>query len=161
MPPTSLPYFATCSPGLEPLVLAELRALRVAGAREEEGGVAFGGGDRALYAASLHLRVASRVLVRVATFHADSFAELERRAAKVEWERYAGEETPLRFRVTCRKSRLYHSDAVAERLLRAAAKRVGGTITEAAVAGATRGGDDEGEDEGAGQLFIVRLVHDE
>src|SRR5215212_7893255 len=90
MPSTSLPYFASCAPGLEPLLLAELRALRVAGARQEEGGVAFGGGERALYTANLHLRTASRVLVRVATFHADSFAELERRADKVEWERFVG-----------------------------------------------------------------------
>ena len=164
MPPTSLPFFASCAPGLEPVLLSELRALRVAGARQEEGGVAFGGGERALYAANLHLRTASRVLVRVATFHASSFAELERRADKVEWQRFvggAGAAVPVGFRVTCRKSKLYHSDAVAERLLRAVGKRVGGDV---AVAGA--GGDDDadGGEEATGaaaQLFIVRLVHDE
>lgn len=165
MPPTSLPFFAACTPGLEPVLLSELRALRVAGAREEEGGVAFGGGDRALYAANLHLRTASRVLVRVASFHADSFAELERRAAKVEWERYAGTGAPVDFRVTCRKSRLYHSDAVAQRLVRAVVRRVGGEVPVLA------GADDEADvgegtegTEGAaatGQLFVVRLVHDE
>lgn len=160
MPPTSLPFFAACAPGLEPVLLAELRALRVAGARAEEGGVAFGGGDRALYAANLHLRTASRVLVRVATFHADSFAELERRAAKVEWERWVGPGMPVDFRVTCRKSRLYHSDAVAERLVRAVAKRVGGEVA-LAPAGGAEDEDDEGAAGGARQRFVVRLVRDE
>lgn len=157
MPPTALPFFASCAPGLEPLLLAELRALRVAGAREEEGGVAFGGGDRALYGANLQLRTAGRVVVRAATFHADSFAELERRAEKVEWERWVRPGASVRFRVTCRKSRLYHSDAVAQRLLRAVQKRVGLDVTGADA------GSDEGDDEGASpaQLFIVRLVHDE
>ena len=159
MPPTSLPFFAAGAPGLEPLVLSELRALRVAGAREEEGGVAFGGGDRALYTAHLHLRTASRVLVRVATFHADSFAELERRGEKVEWERWLGGGVAADFRVTCRKSRLYHSDAVAERLVRAAAKRVG---AEVPVAAGVADEEDEGAEEGsASQRFVVRLVRDE
>lgn len=165
MPPTSLPYFASCAPGLEPVLLAELRALRVAGARAEEGGVAFGGGERALYAANLHLRTASRVLVRVATFHADSFAELERRAGKVEWERFvggAGEAVPVGFRVTCRKSRLYHSDAVAERLLRAVGRRVGGDVAAAGGAGEADDADDgDAASTAPGQLFVVRLVRDE
>ena len=166
MPPTSLPYFATCAPGLEPLLLAELRALRVAGARQEEGGVAFGGGDRALYSANLHLRTASRVLVRVATFHADSFAELERRADKVEWERWVAGDVPVDFRVTCRKSRLYHSDAVAERLLRSAARKVGVDVKAAFAAAAAlvvegEEDDDEHAAPGASQLFVVRLVRDE
>src|SRR5688500_14975776 len=143
MASTSLPFFATCAPGLEPVLLDELRALRVAGARQEEGGVAFGGGDRALQAANLHLRTASRVLVRVATFHADSFPELERRAEKVEGERFVTKGPAVDFRVTCRKSRLYHSDAVAQRLVRSVVRRVGAEVPVLA------GGDEDADgDEG-------------
>jgi putative N6-adenine-specific DNA methylase len=52
--------------------------------------------------------------------------------------------------VTCRKSKLYHSDAVAERLVKIA----GGT--------AVADQDDDATDEIAGdaQLFVVRIAHD-
>src|SRR5688572_26128189 len=104
------------------------------------------------------MRTASRVIVRVAEFPARAFHELERRAARVPWERFVAPGAPAAFRVTCRKSRLYHSDAVAQRL-HAAAARAGATVGVAAM--------EEGEDEAAlrtegvgAQLFVVRLLHD-
>jgi putative N6-adenine-specific DNA methylase len=67
----------------------------------------------------------------------------------------------VQFRVTCRKSRLYHSDAVAERLAESIVKRVG----EVDVANAGVKVTDEEERhvavEAPSQLFIVRLTHDE
>jgi 23S rRNA G2445 N2-methylase RlmL len=58
------------------------------------------------------------VLVRVARFHASTFYELERRAKKIEWYEFLLATGSVTVRVTCRKSRLYHSDAVAERARR-------------------------------------------
>ena len=152
------PFFAVTAPGLEPLAAGELRALGAPRVRMSPGGVSFGGGVERLYAANVHLRTASRVVVRIATFHASAFHELERRAKQVPWERWVRPDGTVRFRVTCRKSRLYHSDAVAERLLGAVASRVSGAVV------AADGGDaDEEEHEGAAtaQLFTARLVHDE
>ena len=81
--------------------------------------VAWGSGPTGpgLYAANLHLRIASRVLVRVGSFHASAFDELERHAARLPWPEFLAPGSPVEFRVTSRKSRLYHQDAVAQRLL--------------------------------------------
>lgn len=93
------------------------------------------------------------MLVRLARFRAASFAELEREAARVSWEQVLAPGTAIDLRVTCRKSRLYHSGAVAERLLRGAAARVPGVR----VAGS---GDDEPDDaaDGPAQRIVARLV---
>jgi putative N6-adenine-specific DNA methylase len=132
--------FAQCAPGLEDLVAAELRQLGIHPGRRDPGGVAFRASTRQLYAANLWLRTASRVLVRRASFRATSFAELQLAAEALEWDRWFGPETRLVFRVSTTRSRLYHTDAVAERLLR--------------VTGA-------GPGDGPEQLVTVRLVADQ
>lgn len=149
-----LSLFAITAPGLEGLVAAELERFGVHGS-VEPGGVAWTGEGRDLYAANLHLRTASRVLVRVATFRAKTFFELERHARKVPWERFLTPGRAIRWRVTCRKSRLYHEGAVVQRLRDAVQFRAG---VEAAVHGTGEGGEGEGEEE---QLFVVRFLHDE
>lgn len=143
-----LDCFAVAAPGLESLVAAELRVLgesqRVAVGETEPGGVSFRTDRAGLYAANLHLRIASRVLVRIGTFHASEFHELERHAARLPWREFVTSGSPIAFRVTSRKSRLYHQDAVAQRLL--------------AVAG---GATPATSEQDAAQEFIVRLFRDE
>ena len=159
-----LSLFAVTAPGLEPIAAEELRALGVTDAVAEQGGVAFSGGHDRLYEANLQLRTASRVVARVAEFTARTFFELERHARRVAWEEYLTPGRPVRVRVTCRKSRLYHSDAVGERILAAIAHRVG-SIGLGAVAHA---GDDEADgeapapdqDPSGAQLFTIRFLHD-
>lgn len=67
-----------------------------------------------------YTRIANRVLMHIADFKAENFRELEKKAAEIPWELYlpSGPVTPgnVAIHVTCRHSRLYHSDAVAERL---------------------------------------------
>jgi putative N6-adenine-specific DNA methylase len=101
------------------------------------------------------------VIVRVEKFHADSFHELERRAKRIPWDQYVTKGSRVQFRVTCRKSRLYHSDAVAERLAESIVKRVG--AIDVANAGAKVTDDEEKHVavEAPSQLFIVRLSHDD
>jgi putative N6-adenine-specific DNA methylase len=109
-------------------------------------------GDRAnLWKANLWSRVASRIVVRADEFHASTFHELERRAKKIEWKRFVPPGSAVRFRVTCRKSKLYHSDAVAERLGKAAARAVDAKVAQDS--------DDEDASSDA-QLFVVRLAND-
>jgi putative N6-adenine-specific DNA methylase len=156
-----LSLFAISTPGLEEITAGELRALGIASAAVEPGGVAFTGTRDDLYRANLWLRTASRVVVRVASFHASEFHELERRARRVPWDRYIGVPARVRFRVTCRKSRLYHSDAVAERLAKVI-EHGHGLAGGFAIAGADESAnDDSSSHEVEGQLFVVRLVHDE
>lgn len=178
--PASLPsvknlrfeLFASTAPGLESIAAGELKALRLRG-RQEIGGVAFGGDLDRLYEANLWLRTASRVLVRLGQFHASTFYELERRAGKMPWAEFLPASGPVRLRVTCRKSRLYHSDAVAERVMAAIAESTSRPVESSAVDINDERGDADHADEtehaensGTGesepsQLFVVRIVHDE
>ncbi|MFN2601154.1 MAG: class I SAM-dependent RNA methyltransferase [Gemmatimonadaceae bacterium] len=157
----SLSIFAICAPGLEQILISELKELGVGRTEATEGGVAFNGDLALLYKANLWLRTASRVIVRVARFHADSFHELERRAKQIPWDGYVAKGARVQFRVTCRKSRLYHSDAVAERLAESIVKRVG----DVNVGKPEVKRSDEEEQQVAvdarSQLFIARLDHDE
>lgn len=141
-------FFATCAPGLEPLVAKELGCETF-----EEGGVSFKGGLDALYHANLHLHCASRVLVRLGSFMAKGFDELRKKAERLEWERFIFPGQPLSLHITCHKSRLYHSGAVAERLLAAIGERLGRPSVQVKI-------EDE-EAAGGAQLVVVRLVHDQ
>ncbi len=136
------------APGLEPLAVAELKALGRTDARPVEGGATFAATRRTLYESNLHLRTASRVVVRAAEFGAKAFHELERRAGKVPWEAFISPNVAVSLRVTCRKSRLYHSDAVAERVAGAIVSRVSG-VRVASI-----------ESDAPSQLILVRLAHD-
>jgi putative N6-adenine-specific DNA methylase len=151
-----LDLFAIAAPGLGPTVERELRALSVDGVRTEAGGVAFTGGREAIYRANLHLRTASRVIARVGEFGVRGFPELVRQTKRQPWEHYLDPRRPVHLRVTCRKSRLYHSGAVAERVAEGIAKRLGIEGIEAVDGGK---GSDEGDVSGS-QLVIVRIAHD-
>ena len=162
--------FAVSALGLEALAAAELRALGIDARVDEEepGGVEFRADAAALYRANLHLRTASRVLVRLGDFHVRALGELERRARELEWERFVGAGRAVRLRVTCRKSRLYHSGAVAERVANAMTARSGGITGESVIGSAAgvraeRGGtpsDDDDVDDNESQLVVVRVFHD-
>lgn len=63
-------------------------------------------------------RIANRILMHIDDFKAENFRELEKKASEVPWELYLAE-APMQhasIHVSCKHSRLYHSDAVAERL---------------------------------------------
>lgn len=146
-----LDLFVVSAPGIEEITAAELRALGVTVTGMESGGVSVRGGVAEMQLANLHLRTASRVVVRVAEFRATAFYELEKRARQIAWDQWLGAE-PVRLRVTCRKSKLYHSDAVAQRFVEAMARTTGARPVD---------GVAPVEEEGAdAQLFVVRLLHD-
>jgi len=152
--------FAIIAPGLEPLALAEAVSLGLpASLAEGGGGIEWRGDLTSVLRANLGLRIASRVVVRVAQFEATSFAELEREARRIAWGRVIPAGSTVRFRVTCKKSRLYHSDAVAQRIADAIVRALPGTRVEGA---SGRAGEDDEETTGdAGQLLIVRMFHDQ
>ena len=90
-------------------------------------------------------RIANRVLMHIADFKAENFRELEKKASEIPWELFLDERTSearlssrtcsgtrderylssnselvtrnsINIHVTCKHSRLYHSDAITERL---------------------------------------------
>ncbi len=159
MPPR-LDAFAVAAPGLAPLVAAELDALGIAHEPPTADGVAFAADWRALATANLWLRTPTRVLVRLASFRATSFRELEQHGRRVDWERVVAPGQPVAIRVTCRKSRLWHSDAVAQRVHDAIAYVLGVPVP---LADAPREDDADDADEGLAaevQPLVVRVAHD-
>jgi putative N6-adenine-specific DNA methylase len=151
--------YAIVAPGVENIAASELRSIGIEPGVIEPGGVSFVANDGALFKANLHLRTVSRVVVRVAEFRATAFHELERLSRSIAWDAFVAPGSAVRLRVTCRKSKLYHSDGVAERVSGAIARRVKGVT----VAGAKRETDDDAEIETAdapAQLFLVRFAHD-
>lgn len=72
-------------------------------------------------------RIANRVLMEIGSFKAENFGQLEKGTAAVPWELYLPSvileaqsadriQSFLNIHVTCKHSRLYHSDAVEERV---------------------------------------------
>lgn len=151
---------------------AELRALGFADAEASTGGARFTADARGLARANLHARVASRIVVRLASFRATAFHELERAARQVEWGRVVAPGARFAIRATAKKSRLYHSDAIAQRVSEAILRAVPGAV---AAGKAARDDDADGAPAGtatagketagtatadAAQLFVVRFEHD-
>jgi putative N6-adenine-specific DNA methylase len=166
--------FAVCAPGLEPFTALELNHLGLLSqvqkgeapesvkparaAQEEAGGVSFSGDLKAIYLANLHLRTTSRVLVRLGEFYAAAFSELRKKAARLAWERYLRPGQPVAIHVTCHHSRLYHSDAVAERI----AGAIGDCLGQSPQVMKYNPGESHSypETKLQPQVIIVRLVYD-
>ena len=146
--------FAIAAPGLAPLIAAECIALGITPRDVSPAGVSFNGTAEQLFTVNLWSRLASRVLVRLAEFEARDFATLEKMAARVPWHHVLSPGAAVRLRVTCRKSRLYHSDAVAERVARGITNSIKGSQALG------RAKDDEEDDDGNTQLIVVRFDHD-
>ncbi|MFL5310108.1 MAG: class I SAM-dependent RNA methyltransferase, partial [Myxococcales bacterium] len=142
--------FAVCAPGLEPVLQSELRGLGMP-ARSVPGGAELKGEMRDVERLNLWLRTASRVLVRLGEVKATSFTELVRKASALPFETVARPGEPVALRVTCRKSRLYHSGAVAQRLHEALQGRLGGEVPLA---------DHDEESAHPAQLLLARFDHD-
>lgn len=120
--------FVACAPGLEPLLVAELLELGMEGPTATAGGVGCFGDLAAIYRLNLGCGLGLRVLERVAEFVVRDLSKLERVAGALEWERYVQPGRRVRVRAHAKRSRLYHTKAIAERIERGIAKRMGGRI---------------------------------
>jgi putative N6-adenine-specific DNA methylase len=124
----SLKVFVVCGPGIEPYTKRELAKLGLPGdgkLAEEEGGGAFSGSLRDVYRANLNLRTATRVLVGIGVFPVSAFPALRKKASRLPWEAYLQPGHPVALRVACHRSRLYHSGAVTENVLKGIKDRLG------------------------------------
>lgn len=127
-----------CPPGAEDACRAELVALGTKPKPAGPGTFELDATSRQVYAANLWLRTASRVLVRAATFRATDWAHLLAGAEEVPWEAWLAPGVAPAFRVSTRDSKLYHTEAIAERL-----HQVAGPPPE--------------DDDQPRQLFVVRV----
>ncbi len=157
-------FFISCPPGLERLLAAECKGLNLLRHKspkaipltgksvsgEESGGFEFEGTLEDVFTANLNSRIASRVVVRLGEFYAAAFSELRKKAAKLEWGRYINPGQALNIRAVCHKSKLYHSDAVIERVLGAINDHFASTTKTIPLV--TQSSE--------GQLVLIRIAND-
>lgn len=124
-PARKFEIFATAPPGLELVLKDEIAARGFAKPRAMPGGVRFRGGWPDVWRANLVLRGAGRVLARVAQFQAVHLDQLEANAQEVDWPALLRPGWPVTVEATCRKSKIYHQGAAAERVARAIHTRTG------------------------------------
>lgn len=124
--------YLVATPGLEAPLAREARALGFDGVTEAPGGITITGGWSEAWRANLWLRGATRVLIRVAEFRAMHLAQLDKRARKLPWADWLRPDVAVRVEATCRKSRIYHDKAAAQRVARAIAETLGTPLSDTA-----------------------------
>ena len=100
--------------------------------------------------ANLHLRTANRILMRIGTFKATRFQELEKKLSEWPWELFLQPQQAIDFHVSAKKSKLYHTDAIADRFRSSIAGRISIPQQE----GSSR------NQRGDSQHIFVRVIND-
>ena len=114
-PDAELQLFLVCHPGLEQWLGQELEERGYRGFNIEKGGIALTGCWADVADLNVHIRGATRVLVRVAAFSAVHFAQLDKRLRQIPWQEWLPTEGSVTIDATAKRSRLYHSKAISER----------------------------------------------
>lgn len=118
--------FAVVTPGLEGLASFELRRMGIHNPRQETGGVTFHGTLTDIQRVNLWSRTAERVLMRISRFDAKDFGSLETGARRLSWKKWLRPGAAFSLSVTCHRSALFHSDAVAQRVAAAILRQIPG-----------------------------------
>lgn len=98
--PGLLRFFATCPRNTEGLLLDELRALGAGDATETRGGVGFTGPMELAYRACLWSRVASRILLHLASLCLSDLDDLYRGVTHMPWEEHVAVDGTIAVEVT-------------------------------------------------------------
>ncbi|VAW52708.1 23S rRNA (guanine(2445)-N(2))-methyltransferase / 23S rRNA (guanine(2069)-N(7))-methyltransferase [hydrothermal vent metagenome] len=88
-------FFATCSKGVEDLVLKELEQLGISETKTHTGGIGFKCGVDLAYKACLWSRVASRILLQLKAFEILSDDDLYKEIISIDWSEHFDEEQTL------------------------------------------------------------------
>lgn len=116
-----------CAPGLESIVAEELKQLGLGSAKSlGDGRVACSKAETSLgtvMRTNLWLRTANRVILELGRFKCRDFGALYEGARRIDWARFFT--GGIDVKVASRKSKLYHTKAVAERIEAAVRKSVG------------------------------------
>jgi putative N6-adenine-specific DNA methylase len=121
--------FLVATPGLEAPLCEEAREAGF-DAKVVEGGVSFVGGWPEVWRANLVLRGATRVLARIAEFRAMHLAQLDKRSRKVPWGELLRADAPVTIEASCRRSKIYHAGAAAQRVATAIREELGAPIAD-------------------------------
>lgn len=153
-----LSLFASCAPGLEPWLEREVRELGVGliaddslptNIVEDIGGVRFEGDQWTLAHALVGLGLAARILVRIATFRVTELSNLDSHVGRLSWTGWLKRDVPRAIRASAKKSRLYHSGAIEQRVMQGITRRMKDSPPPV---------DDEASEQAAS--LVVRMEHD-
>lgn len=133
-------FFIATLPGIEPVCFNELRQLGIplTDAVISNGGITFTGRLHDCYLTNLKLRTANRILMRLFTFTASNFRQLEKKLSSMPWELYLNKDTGCELNVTAAHSRLIHTDAIAERFNTSIDRQLDSSAAKSAESGAEK-----------------------
>ncbi|MDG1049122.1 MAG: THUMP domain-containing protein [Planctomycetota bacterium] len=109
-------YFATCAPGVEPLLHEEVRQLGLGRPERQVGGVRFEGTMPEAWRANLWLRTAVRVLRREARFECASESAMDEGVGSVDWSTFIEPGGTLWVDAQTKDSALDHSRYLQQRV---------------------------------------------
>jgi putative N6-adenine-specific DNA methylase len=109
-------FFAPCPRGLEPVLEGELAELGASEILAAEGGVGFSGPMAVAYAANLHSRIASRILLQVGSGHYRNEDDVYRGAIALDWPRLFDGARTIRVNVAAVRSPLNSLDFITLRI---------------------------------------------
>ncbi len=121
---TPLDFFATCARGTEDMLARELRAIGAKEVSASRGGASFEGSLETGYAACLWSRVASRVLLPLATVDATTAEALYDGAADMDWQDHLGPAQTFAVHAVGKNPELRHSRFVALKVKDALCDRI-------------------------------------
>ncbi|MDH3349377.1 MAG: THUMP domain-containing protein, partial [Desulfobulbaceae bacterium] len=109
-------FTATCAGGLEDLLTGEVRACNGENISAGPGFVTWNGPLESAYRLCLWSRFASRVLLQLASFSAESTDSLYDGALKIDWQDHFGPENTMAVACTLTKTHLTHNQFAALRI---------------------------------------------
>jgi putative N6-adenine-specific DNA methylase len=122
--------FLATAPGLEAVLREEVVSLRFRAAKQVPGGVTVNGNWRDAWRANLEVRGANKVLARIDAFRVSHLDQLVKLARRVPWGDVLRSDVAFRVEATCKASKIYHSDAAAQRIERAIRDELGAPVAD-------------------------------
>jgi putative N6-adenine-specific DNA methylase len=126
----SFEIYLVATPGLEAALCDEARARGFRSPKVVPGGVRIEGRWHDVWRANLELRGTGRVLARIGSFPASHLSQLDKSARKFPWGETLRKEVAVRVEATCKKSKIYHAGAAAQRVATAIHEELGCPLSD-------------------------------
>lgn len=117
-------FFSIVQPGFEKTSILEFNNLGISEITEEtEGGFEFRSTIHDCWKLNLLSKTSNRIIMRIKKFKAENFAVFKKNISSIPWELYLHKNSTIKFSVSCKKSRLYHTGRLEEDSLSAIKER--------------------------------------
>jgi putative N6-adenine-specific DNA methylase len=127
---SSFEIYLVATPGLEAALCDEARARGFRSPKVVPGGVRIEGRWHDVWRANLELRGTGRVLARIGRFAAAHLSQLDKSSRKFAWGEILRKDVNVRVEATCKKSKIYHAGAAAQRVATAIHEELGCPLSD-------------------------------